>query len=362
MRLVKLLFIHGLWLLTLCFSLPGAAYSSQANDIVISVSVSPDSPFVSTLVFQNTNSIVRELIRTPTIPATFSTDWIRARIKVKNRSLIFDYQGRLFDFKKSRQYLLTEQLKSKVEALVRTVEQAHYGKAIPWDKVRHSFGRMKYATVIDLETGERFHVQCRAGSRHADVQPLTRNDTHIMKHIYHGKWSWKRRAILVEVDGTFYAASMHGMPHGAGAIKGNDFPGHFCIHFSGSSTHRRTEPDPSHSLMILKAAGTLPQTILEASPEDLVGYFLTSLNEHDGHTLRMTTDGSTMPDLLRLVDSVRKPESITVSDSANPLLVFVPVRVDYHLRSGESHSGTWHFLLLRSAPWERWRIVDIQID
>ncbi|QRG70524.1 hypothetical protein [Brevibacillus choshinensis] len=358
---MKLLLIHSAWLLACCLSIPHAAYASQANDLVISVSVSPDSPFVSTLVFQNTSEIARELIRTPTIPASFSPDWIRARIKVKNRNLIYDYHGRLFDYKKARRFLLSEQLKSKVDALVQTVEQAHYGKAIPWEKVRHSFGRMKYATVIDLETGERFHIQRRAGSRHADVQPLTRSDTHIMKHIYQGKWSWKRRAILVEVDGIYYAASMHGMPHGAGAIRGNDFPGHFCIHFSGSSTHRRTEPDPSHSLMILKAAGTLPQTIMEASPEKLVGYFLTSLHEHDEHTLRMTTDGSTMPDELRLVDSVKKPDHIAVSDSSHPLMVSVPVRVEYHLRSGGSRAGTWHFLLLRSAPWERWRIVDIAI-
>lgn len=361
LRLVKLLLIHSLWMFTLCLSLPDNAEASQANEIVISVSVSPDSPFVSTLVFPNTNPIVRELTRTPTIPAIYSSNWIRARIKVKDRDLIYDYQGRLFDKKKARFYLLSQPLAIKLDKLVQTVETAHYGQAIPWERVKHSFGRMKFATVIDLETGERFLVQRRAGSRHADVQPLTRSDTQIMKHIYQGKWSWKRRAILVEVDGNYYAASMHGMPHGAGAIQGNDFPGHFCIHFSGSSTHLRREPDPSHSLMILKASGALPQIIMEASPEDLVGYFLTSLNEHDGHTLRMTTDGSMLPDEVRLIDSVRKPETIVASEISGPFMVAISVRADYLLRSGEQRSGRWHFLLLRSAPWERWQIVDVAI-
>jgi len=360
LRSARLLLIHAIWLFGLWLSDTGTACAKRANDIVISVSVSPDSPFVSTLEFPNTHPLVRELVRTPTIPASFSPDWIRARIKVKDRDLVFDFQDRLFDHKKSRQYLLPLSLKAKLEELVQTVEKVHYGKAVPWEKVKHSFGRMKYAAVIDLETGERFNVQRRAGSRHADVQPLTRDDTQIMKQIYQGKWSWKRRAILVEVEGIYYAASMHGMPHGAGAIQGNDFSGHFCIHFSGSSTHRRKEPDPSHSLMILKAAGTLPQTILEAGPEVLVGYFLTSLNEHDSHMLRMTADSSAVPEGLKAIESVRKPEHIP-SPAAGPFMAELPVRVDYSLRTGGQHSGHWHFLLLRSAPWERWRIVDIAI-
>ena len=53
-----------------------------------------------------------------------------------------------------------------------------------------------------------------------------------MKTIYQGKWSWQRKAIIVELeDGRRLAASMHGMPHGAGAIRGNNFNGHFCVHF-----------------------------------------------------------------------------------------------------------------------------------
>lgn len=360
LRMVRLFLLQAIWLAALCLCAEGRAEAKKANDLLISVSVSPDSPFVSTLEFPDSSSLVRELIRTPTIPASFSPDWTRARIKVGASDLVYDYLGRLFDPKKSRQYLLSLALGAKLEELVQTVEKAHFGKAIPWEKVKHSFGRMKYATVIDLETGERFCVQRRAGSRHADVQPLTRSDTQIMKHIYQGKWSWKRRAILVEVDGIYYAASMHGMPHGAGAILGNDFPGHFCIHFSGSSTHLRKEPDPSHSLMILKAAGALPQKILEAGPEELVGYFLTSLNEHDSHSLRMMTDGSRLPDGLGQIESVRKPEDIS-SPSADMLLVEIPVRVDYSLRSGIQRSGRWQFLLLRSAPWERWRIVDVAL-
>ncbi len=40
-----------------------------------------------------------------------------------------------------------------------------------------------------------------------------------MKEIYGGKWSWKRRAIIVIHQDQWIAASMHGMPHGAGVME-----------------------------------------------------------------------------------------------------------------------------------------------
>ena len=58
-----------------------------------------------------------------------------------------------------------------------------------------------------------------------------------MKKIYNDQWSWKRRAIIVLVKDQMIATSMHGMPHGTGALQ-NDFPGHFCVYFFGSITHR----------------------------------------------------------------------------------------------------------------------------
>ena len=89
---------------------------------------------------------------------------------------------------------------------------------LPWEKVYGILPKYSKFTVLDVETGKMFKVQRRAGSRHADVQPLTSKDTKIMKEIYGGKWSWKRRAIIVIHQDQWIAASMHGMPHGAGCI------------------------------------------------------------------------------------------------------------------------------------------------
>lgn len=314
--------------------------------------------FISTLTFRD-KKFVSQLLHAPSIPATPHPHWSRAYLTVNQRSFVYDHDGRLLEKNKPMQYLLSKKMQQHVEALVLAVEKVHYGQAVPWEQVKKSFARMDYATVIDLETGEHFDVQRRAGSRHADVQPLTRSDTMTMKHIYQGKWSWKRRAILVEVDGIYYAASMHGMPHGAGAIKGNEFPGHFCIHFFGSSTHRRTEPDPSHSLMILKASGALANTMSGASPEELVGYFLTATHEHDDHAMRMATDGFDLPTRLGSVVSIKKTEVVIPSDERGPFLVEIPVQVDYFTQHGGNQSERWTFILRRSSPLERWRIVSI---
>ena len=100
---------------------------------------------------------------------------------------------------------------------------------LSWNVINERIPKYSKFTILDIETGNQFKVQRRAGSQHADVQPLTVKDTKIMKEIYEGKWSWRRRAILIMVNDQWFAASMHGMPHGAGALA-NNFPGIFvCI-------------------------------------------------------------------------------------------------------------------------------------
>ena len=85
---------------------------------------------------------------------------------------------------------------------------------------------------------------------HADVEPVTAEDTAIMKENYGGSWSWDRRAIWVTVDGVTYAASQNGMPHLSNPVSGNDFDGHFCIHFNDSKVHETGKEGPRHQARI----------------------------------------------------------------------------------------------------------------
>lgn len=123
-----------------------------------------------------------------------------------------------------------------------------------WDEAKQIYSNFKVATVIDVQTGKRFKVRRYYGTYHADSEPFTAEDAAVMREIF-GGWSWQRRPIILEVDGRRIAASMNGMPHGEGSIADNGFPGHFCIHFLGSSIHRTGAMDIEHQTAVLRAAG-----------------------------------------------------------------------------------------------------------
>ena len=108
-------------------------------------------------------------------------------------------------------------------------------------------------TIKDVATGKMFKARRRFGTNHLDSEPLTASDTAIMKSIYGGEWSWNRRAILVLYNGHVYAASMNGMPHGTSSITGNNFDGHFCIHFYKSRTHETNNVDSAHQSCVARA-------------------------------------------------------------------------------------------------------------
>ena len=106
--------------------------------------------------------------------------------------------------------------------------------------------------VKDIKTGKVFTVRRWSGYNHIDAEPLTASDTKIMKSIF-GHWTWRRRAVLVKYNGHVYAASMNGMPHGTSTISGNNFDGHFCIHFYGSKTHGSGKVDDMHQQCVREA-------------------------------------------------------------------------------------------------------------
>jgi len=119
----------------------------------------------------------------------------------------------------------------------------------PWPEAGNIFTKGSIAKVTHLDTGLVFYVYRRGGYNHADVEPLTAADTQVMRKIY-GSFSWDRKSIIVEINGKKMAASMNGMPHGNYAITGNNFNGHFCIHFYKSRTHGTNRVDSAHQAAI----------------------------------------------------------------------------------------------------------------
>lgn len=130
-----------------------------------------------------------------------------------------------------------------------------HGELLSWDQVKQVFLIGDTARVLDLETGLSFRIYRHGGHLHADCEPLSPKDTAIMFAVFGGKWSWERRAVIVEVGEHRIAASLNGQPHGRYSLRNNNFFGHFCVHFYQSRLHKNGKLDPTHQQMILKAAG-----------------------------------------------------------------------------------------------------------
>ncbi|KOP83080.1 hypothetical protein AMS60_11720 [Bacillus sp. FJAT-21945] len=233
---------------------------------------------------------------------------------------------------------------------------------LPWDKVNKTLPKYSKFIVMDVETGEKFHVQRRAGSNHADVQPLTSKDTKIMKKVYDGKWSWKRRAIIVINGNQWIAASMHGMPHGAGALK-NNFPGHFCIHFYGSTTHRTNFMDLSHKLMILKSAGKLQEYINQADPYEVIRAFFAGMKQQD---IRIVSAVSLQKiewkNHLKYLENINLSRMLVmpIEDLTEDLSLEIPVEVDMVIKNSGRRSFKGKVYLVRFSPYDAWEIDSIQ--
>jgi hypothetical protein len=236
-----------------------------------------------------------------------------------------------------------------------------------WNEANLLLPKYSKFTVIDVESGKSFKVQRRAGRDHTDVQPLTSKDTKIMKEIYSGKWSWRRRAILVQTEDYLIPASMHGMPHGAGALQ-NNFSGHFCIHFLGSTTHKSEEMDYSHKLMTLKAAGRLDDYVNSSSPEELVRLFIEGINQHDQYLLSLTTTKGSGQNL-KLKKMIKNIETIKIKelgpitqDIKKELTIEIEAEVTMYTKSDGKAKGQFLLKLSRPSLIDSWKIHREEIN
>ncbi|WP_134699076.1 hypothetical protein [Ammoniphilus sp. YIM 78166] len=342
------------------------AEGKEADQAIFIVKASPSSLFESRLHVQN-QKLVKEILKGKTVPMTRVPELPYAYLELvqkgKKEVFMVSYSFNLFQLEKREKILLPLDVKSKMRTYIETLRQHHFGQMVTWREAERMLPRKGYAEVVDVETGLRFHVQRRAGSQHADVQPLTAEDTKIMKKIYNGKWSWKRRAILVRTDGKILAGSMHGMPHGGGAITWNEFPGHFCIHFKDSTTHRRDTPDPGHDLMISKASGELHDRIVYGSPEELASLFITAVNEHDTSIIRLLLNQAESAEVEKLLRNLEDIESVRIhsiekakTKELDLHVEVVPMIVNLARKGQREQRVPLVFLFTRGSLWERWKL------
>lgn len=348
------------------------AKEQEADKAIFIVKASPSSLFESRLHIEN-ERFVKEILKGKTIPMKRVPELPYAYLELiqkgKKEVFMVSYSFNLFQLEKGEKLLVALEVKSQMRSYIEMLRLHHFGQMVSWREAERILPRKGYAEVVDVETGLRFQVQRRAGSQHADVQPLTAEDTKIMKKIYNGKWSWKRRAILVRADEKILAGSMHGMPHGGGAITWNNFPGHFCIHFKDSTTHRRDIPDPGHDLMISKASGVLHDRIVYGSPEELAELFIAAVNEQDESVIKLLlnqAEPAAVDQLLRSLDDIEsvRVHSIEKGKSRQQDLHVqeVPLIVNLVRKGDRERQLPLVFLLTRGGLWERWKLEIASIS
>lgn len=107
-------------------------------------------------------------------------------------------------------------------------------------------------TVKDILTGVTFTCRRWSGYNHLDAEPVNAAATAAFKSAV-GSWTWARRPALIKYNGHVYAASINAMPHEDDTIPGNNFDGHFCIHFYKSRTHGTNNLDTDHQNCVDRA-------------------------------------------------------------------------------------------------------------
>lgn len=86
--------------------------------------------------------------------------------------------------------------------------------------------------VYDPATGLCWKLHLMSAGRHADVEPLTAQDTAIQYRAFGNRNEWGPKPVYVLLpDGRWTVGGLSNVPHGSQTIKGNDFNGQNCLHF-----------------------------------------------------------------------------------------------------------------------------------
>ncbi len=100
--------------------------------------------------------------------------------------------------------------------------------------------------IMDISTGRSLNIKIQSYGNHADVEPLTAEDTEVLCSLYGVSTAsqletlnkWQRRAVVMtNGNGLQFVGSIYAIPHGSDTVSGNNFDGQFCLHFLGSTIH-----------------------------------------------------------------------------------------------------------------------------
>lgn len=161
---------------------------------------------------------------------------------------------------------------------------------------------------------------------------------------------------------------MNGMPHGGDGIPDNDFSGHFCLHFLGSTTHKSETPDLAHQLMVHKAGGQLRSMLDGASPLQLAESVVEALNHHDQDLLLELAIGLPDSEQASLLTEMHAIRSIRVNKNKDrkppipedqSLSAQVQLSVSLLKQNESEHRATYTFTFERESTSAGWRMKQV---
>ncbi|EPY03815.1 hypothetical protein PAALTS15_28776 [Paenibacillus alvei TS-15] len=348
-----------------------ADYKAPSAEMNISVRTSPSATYEHKMVLKNKEALrlyqdgkEEQTEHRPVLSDIYVT--ITKNNRTKNFRM--EQSGSLWNEAESTRLILTPKATKQLLIHANFLRKHHYGTIIPWGEAKALLPRKSTFSIIDLEKGLKFRVQRRAGSRHADVQPLTKEDTKTMKQVYDEHWSWNRKAIVVVTDDNRkIAASMNGMPHGGDGIPDNGFSGHFCVHFLGSSTHRSVHPDLLHQVMVYTAAGKREAFLHGLSPELLSEVFIGALSQRDNNLLIAVSEGAhseTVNYFLKQMENgttyrMMKRKEFPDTDNGHRLTTVLELPVFMKQKNMSEKGVAIRFEFARESVFSPWKIRNV---
>lgn len=109
----------------------------------------------------------------------------------------------------------------------KTIQLLHW-----FDEIKPNLKTGQNLAVYEPDSGISFTLYVMSRGRHADVEPLTADDTRKMMDAWGGEITWTPKPVYIGLpDGRWTLATMHNVAHGTQVIQGNDFDGQNCVHF-----------------------------------------------------------------------------------------------------------------------------------
>lgn len=86
--------------------------------------------------------------------------------------------------------------------------------------------------IYDPATGLSWKLRLMSAGHHADVEPLTSEDTAIQYRAFGNQHDWGPKPVYVLLpDGRWTVAGLSNVPHGSQTLKNNNYDGQNCLHF-----------------------------------------------------------------------------------------------------------------------------------